>query len=154
MLTVGEQAPLHIALAGSDGKKHTLGDFKGQKVVLFFYPKDNTPGCTTEAKSISCFDAEFKEMAVKVIGVSPDTVEKHQRFIDKHELKPLLLADPEKQLAEGFGVWGLKNNFGKTYLGLIRTTFVLDETGTIINVFDKVKTKTHGEDVLTYLKSI
>ena len=154
MLKIGDQAPLHIQLAGSDGQTYQLADFKGQKTVVFFYPKDNTPGCTLEAKSISCLDSDFKALNVRTVGVSPDTVKKHQNFIAKHELTPLLLADTEKELAEGFGVWGLKKTFGKEYMGLIRTTFILDEMGKVMKVFDKVKTKTHGEDVLAYLKGL
>ena len=154
MLKIGDQAPLNVELEGSDAQAYKLADFKGQKTVVFFYPKDNTPGCTMEAKSISCLDSEFKALNVQVVGVSPDTVAKHQNFISKHELTPLLLADTEKELAEGFGVWGLKKTFGKEYMGLIRTTFILDEMGIVIKVFDKVKTKAHGEDVLSYLKEL
>jgi len=154
MLKVGEKAPLDIELLGSDGQQHSLSDFQNSKLVLFFYPKDNTPGCTAECINISAVYGEFEELGYRVIGVSPDSVERHQKFIEKHSLKPLLLADTEHKLAEAFGAWALKKTFGKEYMGLIRSTFVLDEAGTVVKVFDKVKTKSHGEDLVAVLKEL
>lgn len=154
MLKIGEQAPLDIELLGSDNQQHTLRSFKDKRVVVFFYPKDNTPGCTAECINISAVYEKFGELGYQVIGVSPDSVEKHLKFIEKHQLKPLLLADTEHKLAEAFGAWGLKKTFGKEYMGLIRSTFVLDETGTVVKVFDKVKTKSHGEDLLAVLAEL
>jgi len=154
MLQVGQKAPGHIELLGSDGETHSLSNFEGSKVVVFFYPKDNTPGCTAECINISAVYQEFEKLGYAVIGVSPDSVEKHLKFIEKHSLKPLLLADTEHKLAEAFGAWGLKKTFGKEYMGLIRSTFVLDEAGIVVNVFDKVKTKSHGEDLLAVLREI
>ena len=154
MLKIGDKAPLDIRLLGSDGHPHCLLNFKGERLVVFFYPKDNTPGCTAECINISAVFEKFHQLGYHIIGVSPDNVERHQKFIQKHSLRPLLLADTDHKLAEGFGAWGLKKTFGKEYMGLIRSTFVLDEEGTIVKVFDKVKTKSHGEDLLAELKEL
>jgi peroxiredoxin Q/BCP len=151
LLAVGAQAPMEIVLEASDGKSYSLADFKGRKTILFFYPKANTPGCTAEAKSLSEAQDELKEMGFNVVGVSPDSVERQCSFIDKQGLTTLLLADIDHKLADGFGAWGLKKNFGKEYMGLIRSTFILDEAGVVTKVFKTVKTKTHGQDILDFV---
>ncbi|MCL1949316.1 MAG: thioredoxin-dependent thiol peroxidase [Turicibacter sp.] len=154
MLKAGDKAPLDIQLDATDGECYSLRSFEGGKLIVYFYPKDNTPGCTAECINISAVYHEFEKRGFKIIGVSPDSVASHQKFIQKHNLKTLLLADPDHALAEAFGAWGLKKTFGKEYVGLIRSTFILDETGTIIKVIDKVKTKSHGEDLLNLLEEI
>ena len=151
LLQPGDPAPLTIKLAGSDGKTHSLADFLGRKTVVFFYPKDNTAGCTAECINISSVLDAFEKLQVNVVGISPDPVEKHEKFIEKHQLKTLLLADTKLEMAQSFGSWGLKKTFGKEYMGLIRSTFLLDENGRILQTLDKIKTKSHGEDLLALL---
>ena len=152
MLEVGNKVPLEIKLSGSDGKDHSLGDYTGRKLIVYFYPKDNTPGCTAENISITQHYGELTGLGYQVIGISPDTLDKHGKFIEKYDLKPLLLSDPEHIMANAFGSWGLKKNYGKEYMGLIRSTFVIDENGVVVKVYGKVKTKSHGEDLVKDLK--
>ena len=148
MLEVGVKAPLDTPLEGSDGQTHTLGDYLGKKLILYFYPKDSTPGCTAENISITQHFTELTKLGYTIIGVSPDSIERHGKFMEKYDLKPLLLSDPEHRLADQFGAWGLKKNYGKEYMGLIRSTFIIGADGSITKVYPKVKTKTHGEDLL------
>lgn len=129
-------------------------DLKGKWVVLYFYPKDNTPGCTTEAKNFTSLIDEFKKMNAEIIGVSPDSIEKHKKFITKHNLKVKLGSDENKEILEKFGVWQLKKMFGKEYYGVVRTTFLIDPEGKIAHIWKKVKVKDHTEDVLNKIKEL
>lgn len=145
---------LNIKLQGinSDGLEQgfSLTDFKGQKIVLYFYPKDNTSGCTQEACD---FRDNFNRLTPKavVIGVSPDSIKSHLKFKENHNLNFILLSDPEHTLSEAFGAWGEKSMYGKKYMGIIRSTFILDENGTILHEWKKVKVKGHVDDVLSKL---
>lgn len=149
---VGNLAPA-FNLKNQDGEIISLRKLKGKNVVLYFYPKAMTPGCTTQACDIRDFKKEFKELDTVVLGVSPDPVLKLKRFEEKKELNFDLLSDEDHQIAEKYGVWGLKKFMGKEYMGLIRTTFIINKQGRLVHVMDKFKTKTHGGDVLNYLKS-
>jgi len=146
-LKVGDKAP---EFSGINEKNEpvSLSDFKGRKLVLFFYPKANTPGCTAEACSLRDHYAELREKGFEMLGVSPDSAKKQQNFIDKFEFPFHLLADNDKEVVEQYGVWGLKKFMGKEYMGVLRTTFVIDENGVIERIFDKVKTKEHAEQIL------
>jgi peroxiredoxin Q/BCP len=147
----GDKA-VNFTLINVDGIEISLDKFRGEKVVLFFYPKDNTPGCTAEACSFrDWYDDILKEGAV-VIGVSPDGNASHMDFRDKYGLPFFLLSDEDHQVAEAYGAWGEKNMYGKKFMGIIRSTFIINEEGIITKVFKKVETKTHGEDVLKELK--
>ncbi|EIJ82052.1 Peroxiredoxin [Bacillus methanolicus PB1] len=148
---IGELAP-DIELPASNGKTVKLSDFRGKNVVLYFYPKDMTPGCTTEACDFRDAYQEFSDVNTVILGVSPDPINKHEKFIEKHGLPFLLLADEEHKLAEAFGVWKLKKNFGKEYMGIERSTFVIDKDGKIIKEWRNVKVKGHVEEALQYLR--
>lgn len=145
---------LNIKLHGidTDGteKEFSLADFKGQKIVLYFYPKDNTSGCTQEACD---FRDNFNRITSKatVVGVSPDSIKSHLKFKENHDLNFVLLSDPEHTLSEAFGAWGEKSMYGKKYMGIIRSTFILDENGSIIKEWHKVKVKGHVDEVLSSL---
>lgn len=143
---------LNISLEASDEKTYTLKDFKGKKVILYFYPKDNTPGCTIEAKSFTCLKQEFNDLGYIIIGVSRDSVRKHINFIAKQELDLLLLSDVNEELVNAFDVLKEKSMYGKTYMGIVRSTFILNEEGTIIKEYRNVKAKGHVEAVLADLK--
>lgn len=146
-LAVGDKAPA-IHAKDQHGNDIKLEDFKGNKVVLYFYPKDNTPGCTAEACSLrDNYDALLKQ-GFKVIGVSPDDEKSHQKFIDKYDLPFSLISDTDKKVLNDYGVWGRKKFMGKEYDGVIRTTFVIDEEGIITEIIDKVDTKKHAEQIL------
>jgi peroxiredoxin Q/BCP len=147
MLEEGQAAP---QFEGKDQNGNTikLTDYKGKKVVLYFYPKDDTPGCTAQACNLRDNDAELKSAGYEVIGVSADTEVKHQKFITKYELPFPLIADTEKELIHAFGVWGPKKFMGKEYDGIHRTTFVINEDGIIEKVIKKVKTKDHTAQIL------
>ncbi len=132
-LNIGDKAP-QFELLNQDGVKIALKDFIGKKVILYFYPKDNTPGCTTEACDFSANYDKFGGKNAVIIGISPDSVASHEKFISKFDLKHILLSDSEKEVAKAYGALGLKKNYGKEYEGLIRSTFVIDETGKIIKV--------------------
>ncbi|WP_174615976.1 thioredoxin-dependent thiol peroxidase [Virgibacillus ihumii] len=147
----GKQAP-DFTLPNQDGNEVSLSDFKGKSVVLYFYPKDMTPGCTTEACDFRDAQESFSELDAVIIGVSPDPVERHQKFIDKHDLPFLLLADEDHKAAEAYGVWKLKKNFGKEYYGIERSTFIIDPEGTIQEEFRKVKVNGHVEEALASIK--
>ena len=146
-LKIGDKAPLFTG-TDQDGKSISLSDFRGRKVILYFYPKDNTPGCTAEACSLRDGQAELQRMGFEVIGVSPDSVKSHQGFIAKQGLNFTLLADTDKKIAEAYGVWGEKKFMGRTFMGILRTTFVIDEQGVIEKIFDKVRTKDHFEQIV------
>lgn len=146
-LKAGDKAPL---FSGTDqsGNRIELASYKGNKVVLYFYPKDNTPGCTAEACSLRDNYDRMLSRGYKVVGVSPDSVESHRKFADKFELPFPLIADTEKKILNDYGVWGRKKFMGREYDGVIRTTFIIDEKGVIEEVMDKVDTKNHASQVL------
>lgn len=147
-MKIGDKAPNFTAL-NQDGKPVSLSDFLGKKVVLYFYPKDNTPTCTTEACNLRDNYHRFQQMGYVVLGVSPDSQKSHQKFKAKHELPFDLLADTDLQLAQAYGVWGEKFTFGKKYMGIKRTTFIIDEGGNIADMITEVKSKEHSEQILT-----
>lgn len=148
-LQVGDKAP---AILGTDqnGNEIKLADFAGKKLVLYFYPKDNTPGCTAQACSLRDNYADLREAGYEVVGVSIDSASSHQKFIAKQNLPFNLIADTDKKLSELFGTWGEKSLYGKKYMGMLRTTFIIDETGTITRIMlpKEVNTKNHAEQIL------
>ncbi len=135
-----------------DGERLSLADLKGQRTILYFYPKDNTPGCTLEAKSLRDGKAQLEEMGFRIIGVSPNTEKSHQNFCAKHELNFTLLADTDHSVAEAYGVWAEKTMCGKKYMGILRTTFIIDAEGRIEKIFTKVDTKNHYQQILDAYK--
>jgi peroxiredoxin Q/BCP len=150
-VTAGTKAP-DFELKDSEGKVHKLSDYKGKTFVLYFYPKDNTKGCTTEACSFRDSYAEFEQAGVDVVGISPDDEQSHTKFIDKYELPFTLLSDPDHKVCEAYGVWGLKKFMGREYEGVLRTTFVIGPEGEIVKVFEKVKPTDHSQEVLEAVK--
>ncbi len=153
MLEVGQKAP-DFCLPNSDEVEICLKDLKGKWVVLYFYPKDNTPGCTTEALDFTKLLAEFEELGAVVLGVSPDSCQSHKRFIDKKGLEVTLLCDEEKEVLKKYGAWGLKKMYGKEYEGVIRTTYLIDPEGNIAALWPKVRVKEHAQKVLATLKEL
>jgi len=148
----GNKAPDFTAL-DQNGTKVKLSSFKGKKnVILYFYPKDMTPGCTTQACDFRDHKKKFKTAAI--LGVSIDSQEKHQKFIEKYNLPFTLLADTDKKVVEKYGVWQKKKLYGKTFMGIVRTTFLIDKSGTVRKIFPKVKVKNHIEEVLAELKEL
>ncbi|MFC4270763.1 thioredoxin-dependent thiol peroxidase [Sneathiella chungangensis] len=147
MPDVGEKAP-EFNLPTDSGEDVSLAALKGRKFVLYFYPKDNTPGCTTEAIDFSAKIGEFDKLGVTVIGVSRDSLKKHANFRDKHDLRVLLAADEDGATCEAFGVWVEKMNYGRKYMGIERSTFLIDGAGVIRNVWRKVRVKGHADAVL------
>ncbi len=152
MLKKGDLAPDFTA-SDQDGKTIKSSDYKGKKVVLYFYPKDNTPGCTKEACNLRDNHHDFLDKGFVVLGVSPDSVESHKKFAEKFQLPFPLLADPEKEIIKAFGAWGEKKMYGKTYEGLLRSTFIIDESGRIEEVIAKVKTSDHAAQIFKTLES-
>lgn len=150
MLEVGTKAP-DFQLPDKDGKLVSLSDFSGKKVVLYFYPKDNTPGCTRQACAFATAYNRFKEIDAVVIGISKDSIASHQRFADKFELPFILLSDPELNAIKAYDVWQEKKMYGKVSMGVVRSTYVIDENGVIIKVMNKVKPDTNAEEILDYL---
>ena len=150
MLEVGNKAP-SFTLTGDDGKEYSLDQFKGKKVLLYFYPKDNTPGCTKEACSLRDWNDEIIKRGVRIIGVSKDSIQSHNKFREKYGLNFILLSDPEKTIHIAYDAWGEKKLYGKISLGTIRKTFLIDEEGNIEKIWNKVSVATHGEDVVKYL---
>ena len=146
-LKIGDKAP-DIQSKDQNGNDFSLSDLKGKKVVLYFYPKDNTPGCTKEACNLRDNYKELQKQGYEVIGVSADSQKKHQNFIEKYELPFTLLADENKEVIQAYGAWGLKKFMGKEYEGIIRKTFVIDEEGKIEDIIEKVKTKDHAAQIL------
>ncbi|MDT3696536.1 MAG: thioredoxin-dependent thiol peroxidase [Ignavibacterium sp.] len=151
MLEVGAKAP-EFSLLNQDGKKISLKDSLGKKVVLYFYPKDNTPGCTKEACSFRDNFTRFNKIDAAILGVSPDPVKSHKKFAEKYKLNFDLLADDEKKVVQLYGVWKEKSMFGRKYMGVERTTFIIDENGRIKNIFKKVKVIGHAKEVIEALK--
>ena len=150
MLEIGMKAP-EFTLNDQNGKAVSLSDFLGKKVVLYFYPKDNTPGCSRQACAFAEAYEGFKRSDVAVIGVSKDSVASHLKFAQKYELPFVLLSDPELQAIQGYGVWQEKKLYGKVSMGVVRTTFIIDEAGNIEKIMPKVKPDTNAADILTYL---
>lgn len=148
MLKEGDKAPDFTA-NDQNGETVRLKDLKGQRVVLYFYPKDDTPGCTKEACSFRDADDVYRKKGIKVLGVSTDDEKSHQKFISKFQLPFDLLADTDKKIVEAYGVWGEKSMYGKKYMGTHRKTFLIDEQGKIAKIFDKVDVAKHADEVLT-----
>lgn len=148
-MNIGEQAPDFLGL-DENGEEIRLSQYKGKKVILYFYPKDSTPGCTAEACSFRDHYTELTEAGYEIIGVSIDSAKSHQNFKQKQQLPFKLISDSDKTLVEQFGVWGEKKMCGRTYFGTFRTTFIIDENGIITNIFlpKQIKTKIHAEQVL------
>lgn len=134
------------------GVKYTSEELKGSSTVLYFYPKDNTPGCTLEAQSLRDGRQQLLDAGYKVVGVSPDSVKSHENFCNKHQLGFTLLADTDHSLCEAFGVWAEKSMCGRKYMGVVRTTFLVDAEGRIVHVFTKVDTKNHWQQILKWLE--
>ena len=149
-LKVGDKAPA-FSLKNTDGKAVKLSDYKGKKLVLYFYPKDMTPGCTKEACGFRDDHTELKRRGVEVVGVSADNQALHQKFTDTYSLPFTLLSDPNHETMEKYGAWGEKNMYGKKVTGVLRSTVLIDETGRIAHIFRKVKTDTHSRDVIAVL---
>ena len=150
MMSVSEGDPMpDIAMVRHDGETVKPSDYQGRKLALFFYPKDNTPGCTTEAKDFSALKAEFEKAGCALLGVSKDSSKKHQNFIAKHDLTVDLATDAEEGgLSDALGVWGEKQMYGKTYMGMIRSTYLIDAEGRVARIWPKVKVKGHAQEVL------
>ena len=147
MLKIGDLAP-DFTLTDKDGQAVSLSDFRGKKVVLYFYPKDNTPGCTRQACAFAGAYAEFQERGVEVIGVSRDSVASHVKFAEKFGLPFVLLSDPDRIAIEAYGVWQEKKMCGKVSMGIVRTTYLIDEQGVIIDVMPRVKPDTNAQEIL------
>ena len=152
-VNIGDNAPT-FCLPDKDGNEICLENFKDKWVILYFYPKDLTSGCTLEAMDFTASLPEFEKMNTAVIGVSPDSQKSHQKFVDKHELKVLLLSDEEKTVLEKYGAWGEKSMYGKTYFGVIRSTVIINPEGKIAETFPKVKAKGHVDSVKEKLKEL
>ncbi len=150
MPTVGELVP-DFTLQDQDGKTHTLSQYQGKKVVLYFYPKDMTPGCTVQAEGMRDSMNDLEAKGIVVLGVSVDDVKSHKKFVEKHNLNFPLLADTDKKVVEEYGVWKEKSMFGKKYMGIQRDTFLIDEDGKLIQHFKKVNPLKHAEQVLEVL---
>ncbi|WLD93992.1 thioredoxin-dependent thiol peroxidase [Alkalihalobacillus sp. AL-G] len=147
----GQKAP-DFTVAANNGENVRLSDFKGKNVVLYFYPKDMTPGCTTEACDFRDNYKKFGDLDTVILGVSPDPVDRHNKFIEKHDLPFLLLADEEHKVADLYDVWQLKKNFGKEYMGIVRSTFIIDKNGELVKEWRKVRVKDHVTEALEYIK--
>lgn len=151
MLEIGMKAP-EFTLGDKNGNAVSLSDFKGKKVVLYFYPKDNTPGCTRQACAFAERYDRFKEKNIEVIGISKDSTASHIKFAEKYNLPFILLADPELEAIKAYGVWQEKKLYGKVSMGVVRTTFIIDEEGNIEKIMPKVKPDTNAEEILEALK--
>lgn len=151
MIEVGKKAPA-ISLLDGDGKKRSLKEFLGSKVIIYFYPKDNTSGCTAESCDFRDAFPRFEKANCVIIGVSPDSVESHQKFAEKYQLPFILLSDENKTVLEKYGVWKEKNMYGRKYMGVVRTTVLIDEKGIIRKIYPKVKVNGHVEEVANELK--
>jgi peroxiredoxin Q/BCP len=147
VLKEGDKAP-DFTLPASDGSTVSLKDLAGKKVVVYFYPKDNTPGCTKEACSFRDYNSDLKQAGAVVLGVSKDSIQSHNKFIDKYELPFLLLSDADAAMASAYGAWGEKKLYGRAFMGMNRITYLIDEQGNIARSWPKVKADRHGEEVL------
>lgn len=152
-VNVGETAP-DFCLKDKDGKEVCLSDFRGKWVVLYFYPRDNTPGCTREAVDFTSRLREFEELGAVVIGVSKDSVESHRKFAEKHGIKVVLLSDPEHRVIEAYGAWGKKKRYGKEYYGTIRSTFIIGPDGVVKKIWRNVRVRGHVDEVLEALRTL
>lgn len=148
---IGQNSPDFVA-TDQNGKTVSLQDKSSAWLVLYFYPKDNTPGCTTEAKEFTDYAAQFQELGAEIIGVSPDSAKSHCKFIEKHSLEIQLISDPDHKVIEAYGAWRLKKFMGKEYMGVVRSTFLISPDRKIVQVWDKVRVKGHVEKVLQALK--
>lgn len=146
-LKEGDKAPAFTGL-NEKGEEVSLSDYQGKKLILFFYPKDNTPGCTAEACNLRDNYDQLREQGFELLGVSPDSAKKHQNFIKKYDFPFPLVADTEQKVLNLYGVWGEKQMYGRKFMGVFRTTFVINEEGVIEKIFKKVKTKAHAEQIL------
>ncbi len=153
MLTVGDKAP-DFRLPDQDGTEHTLSEVKGQWALVYFYPKDDTPGCTKEACGLRDAFPKFKKLGLTVFGVSVDSVKKHAKFAEKYQLPFILLADEQKEMVEAYGVWGKKKFMGREYMGTNRVSFLIDPKGKIAKVYPQVKPEVHAEEVLADMKAL
>jgi len=153
MLKEKSKAP-EFSLRNQDGEEVSLSDFKRKRVVLYFYPKDDTPGCTTEACNFRDDYSQYKEAEAIILGVSPDSEKSHAKFSSKHQLPFPILVDVDHQVCELYGVWGKKKFMGREYDGVLRTTFIIDRGGNIVKIFEGVKPTNHSEEVLKVLKKI
>ena len=152
-LEVGAQAP-DFTLKTNGGGDITLSACKGKPVIVYFYPKDNTPGCTIEAMDFSSLSDDFAALGAQVIGISPDSVRKHDNFVEKHNLTICLASDPEQEACNAYGVWVEKKMYGKTYMGVERSTFLIDGEGKIAHIWSKVKVKNHASEVLEATRAL
>ena len=151
MLEVKDKAP-NFELEGRDGTVVQLSDFLGKKVVVYFYPKGNTPGCTRQACAFASAFQEYEDLGVKVIGISKDSLSSHNNFAQKYELPFILLSDPDRKAIEAYGVWQEKKMYGKVSMGVVRSTFLIDEEGYIEKIWKKAKPDTNAQDILDYLR--
>lgn len=151
MLQAGEKAPM-FTLNDKDGQPVSLSDFLGRKVALYFYPKDNTPGCSRQASAFAAAFEEFRRQGVEVMGISRDSEQSHCRFAEKYSLPFRLLSDPDRLAIEAYGVWKEKTLYGKTSMGVVRTTFLIDEEGRIAHIWEKAKPDTNAGDILAWLQ--
>jgi len=152
-LKIGDNAP-DFCMPNQDAENICLKDYNGKNVILYFYPKDNTPGCSLEAMMFTKYKPEFEKHNTLVLGVSKDSCESHKKFIEKKNLNLTLIADTNKETQNKYGVWQLKKFMGKEFMGTVRTTFLIDKNGKIKNIWDKVKVKGHAEDVLDQVKKL
>ena len=153
MIEEGKKAP-DFALPDDAGEKVRLSKLKGQPVVVYFYPKDDTSGCTREAKDFTCLAGEFAAAGAELVGISPDSPASHQKFKSKHDLTIRLLADEQKEAAEAYGVWVEKSMYGRKYMGVERSTFLIDKTGKLLKSWLKVKVPGHAEEVLAAVRAL
>lgn len=151
MLKTGMPAPL-FTLNDKDGQPVSLTDFRGQKVALYFYPKDNTPGCSRQAAAFAAAFEEFRQQGVEVLGISKDSEASHCRFAEKYSLPFRLLSDPDRQVIEAYDVWKEKTLYGKTSMGVVRTTYLIDENGRIAHIWEKAKPDSNAQDILAWLR--
>ena len=147
MLSIGTKAPA-FTLLDQDGVSRSLNDYLGKKIILYFYPKDNTAGCTSQACSFRDLYPQFEEKDAIVIGISKDSVRSHKNFQEKHQLPFTLLSDPNCEVIQAYDVWKEKKMYGRTYMGIVRSTYLIDEKGMIVKAFEKVKAKTNAKDML------